>query len=128
MAHNQYSDVYSDDVYDYRHVIMNLETRKKVAELVVVGQTYMTEAQWRSAGVHQSKRWEHYSWHGPEPELLLFRRLKNAANNNNKLTPQKDKEDPSEPERPQKPQTTKKKKSTDIESSLKKLEYMRLFK
>lgn len=35
----------------------------------------MTESEWRNLGVQQSPGWVHYMIHGPEPHVLLFRRL-----------------------------------------------------
>lgn len=34
----------------------------------------LTEAEWRSIGVQQSRGWQHYAIHRPEPHILLFRR------------------------------------------------------
>ena len=34
----------------------------------------MTEHEWRGIGVQQSRGWEHYGYHRPEPHILLFRR------------------------------------------------------
>lgn len=34
----------------------------------------MTEAEWRAIGVQQSRGWQHYAHHRPEPHILLFRR------------------------------------------------------
>lgn len=34
----------------------------------------MTEKEWRSIGVQQSRGWIHYMIHVPEPHILLFRR------------------------------------------------------
>jgi cyclin-dependent kinase regulatory subunit CKS1 len=34
----------------------------------------MTEMEWRGIGVQQSRGWEHYAYHRPEPHILLFRR------------------------------------------------------
>lgn len=34
----------------------------------------MTEMEWRALGVQQSRGWEHYALHRPEPHILLFRR------------------------------------------------------
>ncbi|KAL6449164.1 hypothetical protein ACFW04_000685 [Cataglyphis niger] len=36
----------------------------------------MTETEWRNLGVQQSPGWVHYMMHGPEPHVLLFRRLR----------------------------------------------------
>jgi cyclin-dependent kinase regulatory subunit CKS1 len=34
----------------------------------------LTDAEWRGLGVQQSRGWEHYACHKPEPHILLFRR------------------------------------------------------
>ena len=34
----------------------------------------LTESEWRGIGVQQSRGWEHYACHRPEPHILLFRR------------------------------------------------------
>lgn len=34
----------------------------------------LSENEWRSIGVQQSKGWQHYALHRPEPHILLFRR------------------------------------------------------
>ncbi len=34
----------------------------------------MSETEWRSIGVQQSRGWIHYLIHEPEPHILLFRR------------------------------------------------------
>jgi cyclin-dependent kinase regulatory subunit CKS1 len=34
----------------------------------------MAEAEWRNIGVQQSRGWQHYAHHRPEPHILLFRR------------------------------------------------------
>ena len=64
-----YSDKYSDKVYEYRHVILPRKVEKKM----VTGRL-MTEMEWRTLGVQQSRGWVHYSVHKPEPYILLFRR------------------------------------------------------
>ena len=98
-----YSDRYSDDEYEYRHVILPKPLFKMIPK------TYfnpddpgvlrlLSEAEWRGIGITQSLGWEHYEVHGtpsclprhaasliplpcpciaPEPHVLLFRRLKN---------------------------------------------------
>jgi len=38
----------------------------------------LSEAEWRGLGVQQSRGWEHYAIHRPEPHILLFRRDKNG--------------------------------------------------
>ena len=34
----------------------------------------LSEVEWRSIGVQQSRGWVHYEVHRPEPHVLLFRR------------------------------------------------------
>jgi len=34
----------------------------------------LAESEWRAIGVQQSRGWEHYACHRPEPHILLFRR------------------------------------------------------
>lgn len=36
----------------------------------------MSEAEWRGIGVQQSRGWQHYAIHRPEPHILLFKRPK----------------------------------------------------
>jgi len=77
-----YSDRYSDDEYEYRHVILPKPLFKMIPK------TYfnpddpgvlrlLSEAEWRGIGITQSLGWEHYEVHAPEPHVLLFRRSKN---------------------------------------------------
>lgn len=66
----RYSDRYpADDGYEYRHVILP----PSIARLVPRGRL-LTENEWRSFGVMQSRGWVHYSLHRPEPHILLFRK------------------------------------------------------
>jgi cyclin-dependent kinase regulatory subunit CKS1 len=100
-----YSDRYTDDEYEYRHVILPKPLFKMIPK------TYfnpddpgvlrlLSEAEWRGIGITQSLGWEHYEVHGipslltpplyifltsattpsvaPEPHVLLFRRSRNA--------------------------------------------------
>ncbi len=46
---------------------------KEMAKNLPKGRT-MTEMEWRGIGVQQSRGWEHYALHRPEPHILLFRR------------------------------------------------------
>ncbi|KAK3601457.1 hypothetical protein CHS0354_033591 [Potamilus streckersoni] len=81
MSHKQiyYSDKYTDDKYEYRHVMLP----KDIAKLVPKNHL-MSETEWRSIGVQQSQGWIHYMKHEPEPHILLFRRpIDNNTNNNN---------------------------------------------
>ena len=34
----------------------------------------LSESEWRTLGVQQSRGWSHYEIHKPEPFILLFRR------------------------------------------------------
>jgi cyclin-dependent kinase regulatory subunit CKS1 len=65
-----YSDKYEDDVYEYRHVILPREKVKSLPSPLRL----MSEMEWRAIGVQQSRGWEHYEIHKPEPHILLFRR------------------------------------------------------
>jgi cyclin-dependent kinase regulatory subunit CKS1 len=72
MAHNiQYSERYYDDVYEYRHVVLPQE----IAQLMPKSRL-LSENEWRSYGVQQSRGWVHYAIHRPEPHIMLFRRPK----------------------------------------------------
>ncbi|KAI9565449.1 cyclin-dependent kinases regulatory subunit-like [Daphnia magna] len=67
----QYSDKYTDENFEYRHVILPAEMAKLVPRTHL-----MTETEWRNLGVQQSPGWIHYMVHNPEPHVLLFRRPK----------------------------------------------------
>jgi len=64
-----YSDKYSDELYDYRHVTLPQDLAKHVPR-----NHLLTETEWRNLGVQQSIGWVHYMLHTPEPHILLFRR------------------------------------------------------
>lgn len=64
-----YSDKYTDEEFEYRHVMLP----KAIAKLVPKTHL-MSEVEWRGIGVQQSQGWIHYMKHGPEPHILLFRR------------------------------------------------------
>ncbi|KAI0345306.1 CKS-domain-containing protein [Trametopsis cervina] len=77
-----YSERYSDDEYEYRHVILP----KPLFKILPKGffnpddsgtLRLLAEHEWRGIGITQSLGWEHYEVHAPEPHVLLFRRLKN---------------------------------------------------
>ena len=53
----------------YRHVVLPKELTYLVPKTHL-----MTEKEWRSIGVQQSRGWVHYMIHQPEPHILLFRR------------------------------------------------------
>ena len=81
------SDKYTDEKYEYRHVMLPKDLAKLVPKTHL-----MTEAEWRNLGVQQSlgkietslhlsgyqlqfsSGWIHYMLHEPEPHILLFRR------------------------------------------------------
>lgn len=98
-----YSDRYSDDEYEYRHVILPKPLFKMIPKAYFSPDDpgvlrLLSEAEWRGIGITQSLGWEHYEVHGtlvarplyivltapsmpsvaPEPHVLLFRRAKNA--------------------------------------------------
>ena len=52
-----------------RHVILPKELAKTLPKARL-----LTENEWRSIGVQQSRGWHHYAIHRPEPHILLFRR------------------------------------------------------
>jgi len=64
-----YSDKYTDDDHEYRHVLLPKEISRLVPKTHL-----MSETEWRSIGVQQSHGWVHYMRHEPEPHVLLFRR------------------------------------------------------
>ena len=65
----EYSEKYLDENYEYRHVILPKEIAKQLPKGAL-----MPDATWRAFGVQQSRGWEHYAIHKPEPHILLFRR------------------------------------------------------
>lgn len=73
MAHNniQYSEKYYDDVYEYRHVVLPPEIAQHLPK-----NRLLSETEWRSLGVQQSRGWVHYAIHRPEPHIMLYRRPK----------------------------------------------------
>ncbi len=60
-----------DDFYEYRHVLLPKDIYRKMPRNRI-----LTEHEWRSMGVQQSRGWVHYELHKPEPHILLFRRPK----------------------------------------------------
>jgi len=77
-----YSDRYSDDHYEYRHVILPKPFLKLLPKQLFSQDDsgtlrLLTEQEWRGIGITQSLGWEHYEVHAPEPHVLLFRRSKN---------------------------------------------------
>eukprot|EP00741_Cyanophora_paradoxa_P014265 tig00020780_g13757.t1 len=72
-----YSDKYFDDTFEYRHVILTPQVAKLLQR--TFPNRLLSESEWRSLGVQQSKGWVHYALHRPEPHILLFRRPLNFA-------------------------------------------------
>uniref|UniRef100_I3JLN6 Cyclin-dependent kinases regulatory subunit n=2 Tax=Oreochromis TaxID=8139 RepID=I3JLN6_ORENI len=55
-----YSDKYTDDDFEYRHVVLPKQLSK-----LVPSSHLMTEEEWRGLGVQQSQGWIHYMIHKP---------------------------------------------------------------
>ncbi|EAU88743.2 cyclin-dependent kinase regulatory subunit [Coprinopsis cinerea okayama7 len=77
-----YSDRYSDDEFEYRHVILPKQLLKMIPKEYFNPDEsgtlrLLAEHEWRGIGITQSLGWEHYEVHAPEPHVLLFRRAKN---------------------------------------------------
>ena len=68
-ARIEYSDKYYDEQFEYRHVILP----KEMLDRFPTGKI-LSEDEWRALGVQQSRGWEHYAVHKPEPHVLLFKR------------------------------------------------------
>ena len=66
----EYSEKYSDDCYEYSHVILTKEKMKSIKNI----QGCLTEEQWRNLGIQKSKGWVNYRRYEGEPHILLFRR------------------------------------------------------
>jgi len=73
-----YSPRYSDDLYEYRHVILPKAMLRAIPADYFNPQTgtlrILYEDEWRGLGITQSLGWEHYETHTPEPHILLFKR------------------------------------------------------
>lgn len=66
----EYSEKYADSLYEYRHVLLPKHIYK-----IMPKDRLLSEKEWRTLGVQQSRGWVHYEIHKPEPHILLFRRL-----------------------------------------------------
>ncbi|KAJ1417421.1 cyclin-dependent kinase regulatory subunit-domain-containing protein [Ochromonadaceae sp. CCMP2298] len=69
MSKIDYSEKYQDALYEYRHVIIPKDQAKQLPK-----NRTLTDAEWRNIGIQQSRGWEHYAIHKPEPHIILFRR------------------------------------------------------
>lgn len=71
-----YSDRYSDDVFEYRHVFLPKPLLKMIPKTFFEDPKHpevlrlLTEEEWRGIGISQSLGWEHYAVHG-EPHAAL---------------------------------------------------------
>lgn len=72
-----YSTRYSDDNFEYRHVILPKAMLKAVPRDYFNAETgtlrILHDSEWRGLGITQSLGWEHYENHAPEPHILLFK-------------------------------------------------------
>ena len=62
----EYSEKYQDDEFEYRHVILPKEIARayKYRQVDASGiPLLLSETEWRSLGVQQSRGWVHYAWH-----------------------------------------------------------------
>lgn len=76
-----YSDRYSDEHYEYRHVILPKPLFKLIPKSYFNDDDsgtlrLLADHEWRGIGIQQSLGWVHYEIHAPEPHVLLFRRAK----------------------------------------------------
>ena len=92
----EYSEKYSDDEYEYRHVTLTRKVMKEMFKMVQSADAtrktsndmrLLSESEWRGLGVQQSKGWVHYEIHKPEPHILLFRRKLGTDRNTGLLAP-----------------------------------------
>lgn len=78
LDHINYSQRYSDDHYEYRHVALPKDMLKQIPkdyfDPTKGTLKLLWESEWRDLGVTQSLGWEHYEVHEPEPHILLFKR------------------------------------------------------
>jgi len=65
----EYSEKYFDENYEYRHVFLPQAVYMEMPKGML-----LSEREWRSLGIQQSKGWLHDGIHTPEPYILLFRR------------------------------------------------------
>ncbi|WVQ90070.1 hypothetical protein IAS59_003847 [Cryptococcus gattii] len=84
-----YSDRYSDDRFEYRHVILPKQMLKLIPQRYFASDDsgllrILEEDEWRGIGITQSLGWEHFEVHAPEPHILLFRRPLPGSNANAK--------------------------------------------
>jgi cyclin-dependent kinase regulatory subunit CKS1 len=61
-----------DGQYEYRHVVLPKLVFDRIKAMN--SKRLFNELEWRDLGVQQSRGWVHYTWHRPEPHILMFRR------------------------------------------------------
>ena len=66
-----------------RHVILPKELSKTLPK-----NRLLSDAEWRGIGVQQSRGWQHYAIHRPEPHILLFRRRLGTDPQTGKVDPE----------------------------------------
>ena len=78
MLRIHYSDRYSDDEYEYRHVILPKQLLKMIPNDYFSPDDsgvlrLLAEHEWRGIGITQSLGWEHYEVHGEFVFVVPFR-------------------------------------------------------
>lgn len=71
-----YSDVITDDFYEYRTVIVPNEIMKR---LLPNRTGRCTEKVWRGIGITQSLGWINFMFYEPEPHVFVFKRPKGTS-------------------------------------------------
>lgn len=82
----EYSQHYTDDFYEYRHVILDKKAFDIYRQHIkVTKQKILTENEWRNMlGIRQTKGWAHFMVIPCDPNILIFRRSKYYDYNNGK--------------------------------------------
>ncbi|GJJ76733.1 cyclin-dependent kinase regulatory subunit CKS1 [Entomortierella parvispora] len=78
----EYGNVYSDKVYDYRNVTLpkamlyhiSSSLRSHPDSRIDFSLRPLSEEEWRGLGVQMSRGWDNWTYHAPEPHVLMFRR------------------------------------------------------
>lgn len=65
----EHSDKYYDTNFEFKHVILPKDLYDRMPKCRL-----LSESEWRKLGVTQSRGWQHYTIHRPEPHILLFKR------------------------------------------------------
>lgn len=65
----RYSEKYLDSKYEYRNITLT----RAIYEIMPKSQL-LSEYEWISLGIKQSRGWVHYGIHKTEPHILMFRR------------------------------------------------------